>query len=232
MRPFLTIPILETTFAKCVEQVRSLPEEVQAYEIWLDALKASELTEEKVELSIRDLRAFSTRKCVVVCKDPMEKGKWKGTAAQKRRLLLAAARGGAHYIDMGLHSGKAEIQKCVALKGKSKLIISWHDFEKTPSMKRLETLSEKMMNFGADIVKIASFAQDATACDRLIHLAQNLQMRKQPHIVLGMGEMGLSTRIFAKKLGNMLNFVTLNHQTAPGQFTLQQMLQIQKVLKK
>lgn len=44
----------------------------------------------------------------------------------------------------------------------TKVILSSHDFEKTPSQEFLNTLARNMRAAGADIVKIATFANDIT----------------------------------------------------------------------
>src|SRR5690606_29466642 len=111
----------------------------------------------------------------------------------------------------------------VLKKKKAKVIVSFHDFKRTPSAARLKSIAKRMVDLKADIIKIATFVNTLEDTQKLIDLALELKKKRQPHIVVGMGEKGISTRILGQKLGNELQFVTLEERTAPGQLSLQEM---------
>jgi len=230
MKPFITVPIQSSTPAQIEMAFQSGRKEVDAYEIWLDCLAKKDLQPEKVEEFVRRWKKMSKKKLVIVCKEKNENGRFDRTQAEKVRILAAAARGGADYLDIGIHSGKKWIETLVRSKKKSKLIISFHDFEKTPSAARLLSTVRKMQALGADVVKIATFVNTLEDNQKLIDLALQLKQEKQKHIILGMGEKGMATRILGQKLGNEIQFVSLEVSTAPGQLTHEQALQLQKVV--
>lgn len=179
---------------------------------------------------VNKLKEKTQKKLVMVCKNPLEKGKFTGSDKDKVDLLIAAAHAGAHFIDLGLHTKKAEILRTASQKKKSKLIISHHDFDKTSVTNTLQSKVKQMQDRGADIIKIATMCNSVRDTERLMDLALDLKDAKQKHIILGMGESGIITRIFAKQIGNELNFVSLQTKTAPGQCDLETMLEFEKVL--
>jgi 3-dehydroquinate dehydratase-1 len=230
MKPLLTIPIHSGNTPDREQQLRAKRPEVQAYEIWLDALEMKELNPVRVKELVRRLKKLTKKKLVIVCKDQVENGRFSRTPAAKVELLAAAASAGADYIDIGLHTGKKWIETLVKKKKKAKLILSFHDFEKTPPVARLRSLAERMKELGADIIKIATFSNTLEDTQQLIELALQLKKKKQKHIILGMGEKGMVTRILGQKLGNELQFVSLGVSTAPGQMSLEEMVQFNKIL--
>jgi len=230
MKTLLTVPMKASTSHEVGKALLKNVKEIDAYEIWLDSLTKRDLNPTKIEELVRDWKKLSKKKLVVVCKDPLEMGSFNGTQREKMRLLTAAAGGGADYIDIGLHAGKKWIQELKMNKKNAKLIVSFHDFEKTPSAARLRSLVERMKGLGADVIKIATFVNTLEDTQNLIDLALCLKKEKQKHIILGMGEKGMETRILGNKLGNELEFVSLGVSTAPGQMSLEKMVQLKKVL--
>ncbi|MCB1081263.1 MAG: type I 3-dehydroquinate dehydratase [Chlamydiia bacterium] len=226
---FLTVPIQAKTPE---EVVSSIPKQrqVQAIEVWLDQLKRTFQNPEAVTGLIKQLKKKTKKKLIIVCKNPLEKGKFTGSDKEKADLLIAAAHAGADYIDLGLHTKKAEILRVREHKRRAKLIISHHNFDKTPPNKTLQSKIDQMKERGADVIKIATMCTSVRDTERLMELALDLKDAKQKHIILGMGEPGIITRIFAKQIGNELNFVSVQSKTAPGQCDLETMLQFEKVL--
>lgn len=230
MKPFITVPIQSSTPAQIEMAFQSGRKGIDAYEIWLDCLAKKDLHSENVEELVRHWKKVSKKKLVIVCKEKKENGRFDRTQAEKVRILAAAAMGGADYTDIGIHSGKKWIETLVRSKKMSKLIISFHDFEKTPSAARLLSITKKMQALGADVVKIATFVNTTEDNQKLIDLALRLKQEKQKHVILGMGEKGMVTRILGQELGNEIQFVSLQVSTAPGQLTLDQALQLQNVV--
>ncbi|MGE3278319.1 MAG: type I 3-dehydroquinate dehydratase [Candidatus Altimarinota bacterium] len=231
MKPLITVPIQASSPAQIEKALRSGRKEVAAYEIWLDCLLKQDLSPERVEELVRHWKKVGKKKLVIVCKEKLENGHFTGTQAEKIEILAAAARGGADYIDVGMLGKDETIGTVGKRRKKAKIIVSFHDFNKTPQMPRLLSLAKKMQEWGADIVKIATFVNTLEDNQRLIELALRLKQEKQKHIILGMGEKGMVTRILGQKLGNELQFVSLDVSTAPGQLTLAQAIQFQNVLK-
>jgi len=231
--PLLTVPIQESYPKKIDTILKKEHPDVDVFEIWLDHLGKKHLDPENIESLAREWRKMTKKKLLYVCKKKKLKGKFPGTCTQLTDLLLPAANASADFFDLDVNTNKKQISRALKeKKKKTKLILSFHDFKKTPPLKRLVMLAEKMKELGADIIKIACFVNTLEENERLIQFAHDLKKIKWPHIIIGMGEQGIATRIFAHQLGNELSFVSLEKKTAPGQLTIQEMVRLRNILRK
>lgn len=62
-----------------------------------------------------------------------------------------------------------------AVPAETKVILSSHNFDNTPSDKALETILQQMWASGADVAKIATTATDITDCARVLTLLKTSQ---------------------------------------------------------
>src|SRR4030042_1743475 len=105
-----------------------------------------------------------------------------GPEAERIRLLQDAVDAGAEYVDVELEAfGKVKRVR----GGRTKLIASWHDFEKTPEAGKLREIHERLAATGADIVKVVTTARDVR--DNLV-LLELTRHAKIPTIAFAMGE--------------------------------------------
>ena len=136
-------------------------------------------------------------------------------------------------IDVELAAGDSVIgillQK--AHRQNVKLILSSHDFARTPSTVDMIRTMEKMQDLGADLCKIAVMPSSRT--DVLSVLQATVDMREKfarvPIIVIAMGKLGAITRIGGEIFGSCMTFGCAGHPSAPGQIealNLSMMLQI------
>ena len=129
------------------------------------------------------------------------------------------------------------------------LILSRHDYERTPSQSVLRTWQTEMFDMGADVAKLACHAESITDCARMLALLDGdgsaLQedtsdegdvrpssssgvpssIKPRRTIALSMGEVGVVTRLLAPKFTGFLSFGALDEAraSAPGQPTLASM---------
>jgi len=230
MKTLLTVPIQVAdpkSIAKTLK--RKLPQ-VNAFEIWIDQWQKKYQQPDLVSDYTRNWKKLTKKKLVFVCKDKQEHGKFCGFNRHRASLLLAAAAAGADYVDISLYAGRSQIEKMRQALKNTKLIISYHSFLKTPSLKKMQNIAQRCKELKADIIKIACHVDSIEDTEKLMNLALDLKKERKKHIILGMGILGITTRVFASKLGNELNFVSLEKSTAPGQLSLKEMVQFQKVL--
>jgi len=130
--------------------------------------------------------------------------------------LRTAIEAGCDFVDIELDSPYlAEITE-VARKKSVNVIASLHDYHGTP---------DKFPERGnADLLKIACLVNSREDMKRLMFLLQG----RSDLIVIGMGELGIPSRIIAPLLGSYLTYCTISKETAPGQLTLQNMLDAYK----
>ncbi len=137
--------------------------------------------------------------------------------AGKRLEIFQALMLFADYVDIELSSGT--ILKDVvrsAGRSKTKVIVSYHNFRSTPGPDRLRAVAAKARASGADIVKIAAFARQRAD---LRTLAQVL-LGGTDLVVIAMGALGASTRVFFPVLGSLISYGSVTGSTAPGQLPI------------
>lgn len=159
---------------------------------------------------------------LVNCKGKAERGNFLGSLSEKIALLKQAATLGAAYVDIDAGTDPELVRELRDGKQQSHLILSAHFFDGTPGLPALTAKAEMMKRLGAEIVKFAAQPKGLHDVVTMIRLAENLERKKIPHIVIAMGEIGTVTRVFAPLFKNELTFAVLDpsRQTAPGQLTV------------
>jgi len=99
-----------------------------------------------------------------------------------------------------------------------RLVLSAHDFARTPPADALDALVEHGRALGADLVKIATTT--ATLADVQTLLALTLVRRATGLVTLGMGPYGPLTRIVLPAAGSLLTYGSVGRPTAPGQLSV------------
>ena len=129
------------------------------------------------------------------------------------------------YIDIDLSAPKNLIRKINDISPKTKIIISHHDFKKTPETKEVKKIISKMIRKGADIIKIATQANKITDGIRMLSILSQLN---SPAIIICMGKEGRITRTTGHLFGNYLMYapLTKGERTAEGQLTVNELKEI------
>ncbi|MBE5996982.1 MAG: type I 3-dehydroquinate dehydratase [Lachnospiraceae bacterium] len=140
-------------------------------------------------------------------------------------ILSAALTGGAvDLIDIELrHPERKRIREEARRRGVP-VILSEHDFHRTPGEEEiLRSLKEMEIN-GADIAKIAVMPSSVQDVRRLAHAAKEaFSYAHIPIIAIAMGEYGKETRIRAEEIGSCLTFGSVGGESAPGQIPVREL---------
>jgi len=138
---------------------------------------------------------------------------------EERIAVLAKAAPYADIVDIELRT-QEKLQEKV-LKASKSTIISYHNFQKTPSFEELLNVVKKEKEIG-DIAKFAVMPntyEDTLTVLRVILEAQNT-------IGISMGEIGKYTRVVAPLLGSPITFASINKKSAPGQLNIKTTIDI------
>lgn len=112
------------------------------------------------------------------------------------------------------------------------VIMSNHDFHKTPSREEIVDRLLGMRKAGAQVAKLACMPQGPE--DLLTLLAATYEVHKaypdQALITMSMGHLGMLSRVCGSIFGNCLSFGTVGQASAPGQVHLDQLQSILKLL--
>ena len=150
-----------------------------------------------------------------------ESGKWNAPDADRLPLFDAALRQ-CTAADVEYRSPLLEKVSGLAVKHQKALIISYHDFDKTPPLSELRQVMIKAANFGT-VVKIATLTK--TEEDLATLRALFRENCSAALSVLGMGPLSLQTRLEFPKLGSCLTYGYLDQPIAPGQPSARDLMQ-------
>jgi len=163
-----------------------------------------------------------------------EGGGFKGDEKQRIEILEKAAEAGADFIDIEFATSQ-DLRASLVSRAKSlgcKVIMSFHDFEKTPDETTLLGLFSSMASAGADVVKIVTMARDQLDFFNFRPVFQESRGSGVPVIAFCMGEKGGFSRVVSPLLGGFLTFAApdSSSQTAPGQIPLEKMRRLLAML--
>ena len=96
------------------------------------------------------------------------------------------------------------------------VVLSLHDFESTPAADLLSDRVRRAIDAGADVVKLATLTETASDVARLISLFE--EFPEQRLAVMGMGRLGMASRLLAACCGSVLNYASHGDATADGQW--------------
>ncbi|MEK0349256.1 MAG: type I 3-dehydroquinate dehydratase, partial [Nitrosopumilus sp.] len=111
---------------------------------------------------------------------------------------------------------------------KTKLLVSWHDFKKTPSSAELKKKMKQMSKFSSN-VKIVCTAKSTDDSNRMLELYS--KKGKISLISFAMGDFGRISRILCLYLGSPYTYVSLGKAIAPGQFSVDEVKKITNLKK-
>lgn len=140
---------------------------------------------------------------------------------EKRYEIIKALSRKPAYVDLDITIQTDEITRLLADRLAVKTILSYHNYNLTPSDTQLRTYASRMQGWKAHICKFSTYCKNQRDSLRLLELLIDLREAGQKCIVLGMGSHGAITRVFGTKWGNEMVFTpkTLDEKSAPGQLT-------------
>ncbi|MGG8078362.1 type I 3-dehydroquinate dehydratase [Klebsiella aerogenes] len=146
----------------------------------------------------------------------------------------AALSGLVDVIDIELFNDEAQICALVkdAHQAGVKVIMSNHDFHKTPAQEDIIYRLRRMQDLGADLPKIAVMPQ--TPQDVLTLLSATLTMKEKyatrPLITMSMGKSGGVSRVTGRLFGSAMTFGTVGQASAPGQIAIAKLRELMDIL--
>ncbi|BDR57109.1 type I 3-dehydroquinate dehydratase [Xylocopilactobacillus apis] len=106
------------------------------------------------------------------------------------------------------------------------VIMSNHDFVKTPSAKDIKQRLLDMIEFGADAAKIAVMPESLADVLTLMTATQEAsKIANRPLITMSMGDIGKVSRIAGEVFGSTVTFATVGAASAPGQIPIEHLRQ-------
>ncbi len=217
------VSIAEKTPKKLYFSLKKALKNSDYAEIRFDFLKQSQVPD-ALELVKKHLR-----RCVCTLRPKNEGGIFSGNEKERISILKLISEYNPYLIDIEYNTLKKNKNLLNYIKKtKTDILVSWHDFKKTPNESQLNKMFNLMKRFSKNvkIVTMAKSTNDSSLVLSLYHDAKPVNL-----IAFSMGDYGKISRILCLLLGSPFTYVSLGKAVAPGQFSLSEMKSILKMYK-
>jgi len=224
LTPKICVSILPETITETlnlIEEVENL--KADFIEVRLDRLKNHH--------KLADISKHTKTPLIATNRSVECHGKFVGSEIERQKILLNAAKNGFEYIDIELTSSKLKDVVENIHHMNAKPIISFHDFERTPSLAKLNEVLKKEIASDAEVCKIITTAKrvedNITVLNFLAKTSKNAKM-----VCFSMGKAGKSSRLLSPLFGAFFTIASFEQgkETAVGQLTAQEMKIVYKAL--
>ncbi len=231
-RPEICIPITDVTRDEIIARGREFAGfSAELVEWRMDFFAGYE--KEIVSVAKELKTVLKDKKLIVTLRTEYEGGEKNGSRFDYETLLTAlVTEEVADYVDVEIKRDQESVKQIIAAAKESgtKIIGSYHDFEKTPSCEEIVALLEEAKALGADIGKLACMpAMDAeqgkTDVETLLAATECMKEKypEYPIITMSMGEHGKVSRLYGGLYGSCVSFGCVGIASAPGQIELSEM---------
>lgn len=155
---------------------------------------------------------------ILTVRHPLEGGNAEGLTFTQRKALFRQFLPYVSFVDVELRSVSALNEVLVEARAQGAgIILSYHNFRRTPSLAVLEGLRHKAARVGCDILKVAAETPSAKDLGVLLNWLAT-QKTKPALAVMGMGKFGKISRLVLGQAGSVLNYGYLEKPQVPGQW--------------
>ena len=212
------VSVAENTPIKIKEKLKVALKKSDYVEIRLDFIKKEDIPK-TLEIIKQDIKRL-----VCTLRPKKEGGKFYGDEKERAAILKLIAEYNPLLLDVEFNTLEKNKDLVKYLKStKTNLLVSWHQFKKTPSFSELKTQMKKMAKF-SNTVKIVTTAKSVDDATRLLRLYS--KKGKTNLIAFAMGDAGRISRILCLYLGSPYTYVSLGKPVAPGQFSVDEVKKI------
>lgn len=194
-------------------------------EIRLDRLKT---------IAVAPFISRLTKPLLLTNRPTWEGGFFSGDEKLRMAPLLEAVQLGVAYVDLELKAPTTSHETLLAMveKSASQLILSWHNFQETPTKAELVGRLAMIQDKGAHIAKIVTMAHDHHDVLRVLNLQEEAAKMDMPLIAFCMGRPGIISRLATMELGGYMTYCAAHEDeaTAPGQLSVTVLRQIEALL--
>lgn len=236
--PKICVPIVGTTKEELLQEVKALQNlSVDIVEWRMDWFKEIENLDAAKEM-VKTLReALKDTALLATFRSKKEGGELEVSTEYYVALNKAIVDSGcADLIDVELFTGETEVNDIVTYAHEHgvKVIMSNHDFDKTPSYDEILTRLKAMQSLDADIPKIA--VMPTCKKDVLTLLQATNEMHEtyadRPIITMSMAGTGVISRLCGEVFGSALTFGAAKKASAPGQMNVEDLHTVLTLLHK
>ncbi len=230
MKPKICVPMtasLRDPIIRQAEEIVSLPVEMAEWRVDFFAGYEKEIISLISELK----RILMDKELIVTIRTEQEGGEPNGSRFDYFAVAEEILQQGiADYIDLEVAREEDRIRNlCQSYQNSpTKVIGSYHDFEKTPSQEEIVRRLTHAKECGCHIGKLACMPACREDVDVLLN-ATSLMKEKYPEfplITMSMGELGVASRLYGGLYGSEVSFGCAGQTSAPGQISYEKMLPV------
>lgn len=211
MKTNICIPIVEKTIDKAKSMIIMANAKADVIELRLDFLESVDAE------SLVDLIAICSKPVIITPRIDEQGGAGNLNDNNRCELLKLGFEKNVEYVDIEYESAKQ-----IQIVNSTKVIVSHHDFAKTPAFPQMLDIVSDMKQKPGDHYKYITKANSINDNFNIFRL-----LSKQKNMIsFCMGEKGQISRILAGKYGSFITFAALsqNQQSAPGQVDFDELI--------
>lgn len=234
--PKICIPIVAETTEKIISDAKALAGYNYDVVEWRMDFFEDVMTPDKVVDVLKSLREVIGDKLLLATFRTANEGGEKeiDNDYYKELNILAAQSGYADMIDIELFTGDDIVKDMVEEihNAGSFVVMSNHDFNKTPPKEEIIERLKTMQALGADLAKIAVMPNSSEDVLTLLSATNDMNTihADKPVITMAMGKLGLISRLSGSTFGSAMTFGAAGKASAPGQIDAKQLEQILKIV--
>jgi len=212
------VSIAEKTPQKIKQTLKIALKKSDYVEVRFDFLKI-----EQIPIALEIIKKDLNR---IVCtlRPKTEGGKFEGKEKERIAIIKLIAEYSPFLLDIEFNTlEKNPLLRKYLKSTKTKLLVSWHDFKKTPTSSDLKKKINQMSKMSTNL-KIVSTAKSTEDSTRMLELYS--KKGKNSLISFAMGDFGRISRILCLYLGSPYTYVSLGKAVAPGQFSVDEVNKI------
>ncbi|ENZ1198612.1 type I 3-dehydroquinate dehydratase [Acinetobacter baumannii] len=133
------------------------------------------------------------------------------------------------WLDVEMFRDQKVVSEIVQKAHQKKVLVvmSNHDFQKTPNQDEIEKRLLKQDQMGADILKIAVMPKSKQDVFTLMNATLKVsQQTTKPLLTMSMGQLGTISRVATANMGGSYSFGMIGQASAPGQIDVTKLKQI------
>lgn len=233
-RPSVCVPVTESAPNDIIEHIKEITDDADMIEWRLDFFeKLSSQTQIKKTLTEAGEAAGDTP-LIVTLRTKAEGGQFTGDLSEYDTLIMqCAACRCADLIDVEYYSTTSPESFIQTLRSHGqKIIVSHHDFSKTPSEGEMTAILEKMSATGAEIVKLAVMPESTEDVLSLLSVTDSFH-RSHPDkllVTMSMGSTGVISRVSGGVFGSCITFGSDRVASAPGQIEFHELKELLRII--
>lgn len=208
------IPLIAVSFDDDDAERRA--DEAKAAGVDVAELRVDRFSRTGAEHVLAQAEAFKALPILATVRSALEGGAWAGTEEERLDLFRALAPQ-VQALDIELSSREILGDVIAAAhRNDTVAIVSYHNFELTPSTEELQAVIDDAKSAGADVVKVSTMVTSESDVRRLasllLHAGEDTRL-----IVIAMGGIGAVSRVFFPALGSRITYSFFGASSAPGQ---------------